>query len=554
MTHPNYSLRTWAFLAATAVFCVASVTFVLAYDKCQGCGGSGLSGTSCPGCNGTGRVFNSDASGKKDCSQCRGDGKSRCRLCNGSGESATTTSSGTGPRGTKSTARPIIPQRCTTCGGTGKYKIALGLNNYKTVTCPRCDGSGQVGQFGQPAPRTNVNRPDPPKIDPKQAQLEKLFARADAAFERNDFDAAIAAYTSIIGLDPRNASAYFNRAAALYNRDGVNDRSLSDYSSAIRLEPQDVDFLKRRAVYFVLSNEHAKAIADYSTIINISPNDAATYTERGRLYAHLEQYNRAIADFSTVIRLKPNDPEAYMERANWLLSDNQFDKAIADCDSVIQIDPQNVGAYHIRGCAWNLSHEYSKALRDLSEAVARDPTYNPAYSMRARIWASCPNSRYRDGKKAVESARKACELTKWDDPFTMEDLAAAYAESGEFEMAVKWQQKAINHPDYTDIEVLGEPDHVANGKRRLEMFKARKPFHKDRKPSREEPATPASSADAQEIRRQAKELLRQLEEKEKPALELLRQLEEKEKSTKPALSPDAKEYLRQLEEKAKSTS
>ncbi len=74
----------------------------------------------------------------------------------------------------------------------------------------------------------------------------------------------------------------------------------------------------------------------------------------------------------------------------------------------------------------------------------------PPYVARAWIWATCPDSRYRDGKQAVESATRACELTGWKSPDELDTLAAAYAESGDFTAAAKWGQQAAEA--YTDEE------------------------------------------------------------------------------------------------------
>jgi hypothetical protein len=59
----------------------------------------------------------------------------------------------------------------------------------------------------------------------------------------------------------------------------------------------------------------------------------------------------------------------------------------------------------------------------------------------------------RDGKRAVEQAKRACELSGWKEPFFQEALAAAYAECGDFEKALEWQNKAIKLTlDKADLE------------------------------------------------------------------------------------------------------
>jgi hypothetical protein len=89
---------------------------------------------------------------------------------------------------------------------------------------------------------------------------------------------------------------------------------------------------------------------------------------------------------------------------------------------------------------------------------------------RASLKATCPDGRYRDGKAAVEDARRAAELTGWKDPYGLSALAAAFAESGDFEEAVKWQVKALEDERYRREVGTGAA-------KRLSLYRERKPYH-----------------------------------------------------------------------------
>jgi hypothetical protein len=58
---------------------------------------------------------------------------------------------------------------------------------------------------------------------------------------------------------------------------------------------------------------------------------------------------------------------------------------------------------------------------------------------------------------------------EWNEPSYMATLAAAYAELGDFNEAVKWQRKALEDPSY-------EKEEGKKARRRLELFTSKVPY------------------------------------------------------------------------------
>ena len=85
--------------------------------------------------------------------------------------------------------------------------------------------------------------------------------------------------------------------------------------------------------------------------------------------------------------------------------------------------------------------------------------------------ATAPDAQVRDGKRAVEFATRACALAGWDQPVFLETLAAAYAESGEFQSAVEWQTKAM----------AVESDDLEGQQERLERYRNEKAYRQKAK-------------------------------------------------------------------------
>jgi tetratricopeptide (TPR) repeat protein len=214
-------------------------------------------------------------------------------------------------------------------------------------------------------------------------------------------------------------------------------------SEAIRLDPTYAAAYVGRAYVWRSRSDYAKAMDDCNEAIRLDPQFAPAYTGRAAVWSAKRDYSKMIADCTEAIRLDPKFAMAYAGRGYAWQAKRDYDKAISDYNEVIRLDPRSATTYYNRGTRWEAKAEYGRALSDYGEAIRVRPKYVAPWGARAWLEATCPDAKYRDGKKAVEDATKASQLSAGKELRILETLAAAYAEAGDFASAVTWQEQAM---------------------------------------------------------------------------------------------------------------
>lgn len=112
-----------------------------------------------------------------------------------------------------------------------------------------------------------------------------------------------------------------------------------------------------------------------------------------------------------------------------------------------------------------------RAKTALLEKATAEPT---AENLNAAAWllATSPEAAVRDGKRAVALARRACEQAKWQDPASIDTLAAALAEMGDFPEAMRLQERALA------LDSLSAQERMAY-ESRLRLYRSKKSFRQE---------------------------------------------------------------------------
>jgi tetratricopeptide (TPR) repeat protein len=236
-------------------------------------------------------------------------------------------------------------------------------------------------------------------------------------------------------------------------------------------------FVKRSGVTFgYVENEKwvsAGEIAELSVPVLAQRGDWLLVRSNGRRgwvpMSEVVPLANGVEYFTERIRSEPRSASHYLRRGAVWVEHGEYEKAASDCSQAIRLDPANAAAYYSRAVARHLGKLYERALSDYTAAILLAPDNVSAHAGRAWLRATCPDARYRDGAAAVRDALQACELAGWADPHCLDNLAAAYAENGQFDYALKWQEKALELPGLRSSS-------REYAEERVKLYKARRPY------------------------------------------------------------------------------
>jgi tetratricopeptide (TPR) repeat protein len=221
----------------------------------------------------------------------------------------------------------------------------------------------------------------------------------------------------------------------------------------------------------------AVCFAVATIVSNINPARAsdACYFNSALEWDSRGDYDKAISDYNRAISCCPDDAVDFNNRGYDWYKKGDVDHAIADYNQALAICPKYGAAYSNRGVIEANLGEYGKAKSDFYRALSADPDCAAAYENLGFQMATCPDPKYRDGKKAFENASQGYQLDYKADPYSSANaLAAAYAECGDFAKAQTWQQKTIDFAPAKDKPMQSS---------RLELYKQHEPYRSKQKPS-----------------------------------------------------------------------
>jgi tetratricopeptide (TPR) repeat protein len=324
------------------------------------------------------------------------------------------------------------------------------------------------------------------KLDEAAAEFEKALAADPRSIEaqnyygrllvrRGEAEKGIAHIRQALEIDATYPSAHINLGTALAQT-GHFAEAKSEFDKALASDPESAEAHHGLGLLAVRQGDMRAAVTAFRKTLQIDADYPSARYNLGRALAESGQFTEAAAELEKVLRANPKSAEAHSTLGTVLMPLRRVDEALTHFQLAVDADPNYAEAHFYLGAALQFAKgQTAPALVQWRKVIQLEPDHVPALTQTARLLATHPDAALRNGADAVRFAQHAAELTNGQDPLILDVLAAAHAETGRFDEAVRIGNQAL-----AAARAKRDSDLERGILSHLELYRADKPLHERR--------------------------------------------------------------------------
>jgi tetratricopeptide (TPR) repeat protein len=235
---------------------------------------------------------------------------------------------------------------------------------------------------------------------------------------------------------------------------------------------EGVSFLRyrERGFAYLNKNQIEKAVSEFRMALQLKP-DPQAHLYVGDLLRQLKKYGEAMEHYRRAIELQPNSPAVLVSLTAALYEMGQTEQAFAGIENALLIYPAFPAAYLNLATFHQRAGRPGEAIASLRRGLRHTPDEVQMTMRLAWLLATASPAAERNGAEAVRLAKTVCEKTGYQIPETLDVLAAAQAEAGQFNQALATARQAHG------LALAAErPDLAQQIRLRLKMYEAKRPY------------------------------------------------------------------------------
>jgi tetratricopeptide (TPR) repeat protein len=214
----------------------------------------------------------------------------------------------------------------------------------------------------------------------------------------------------------------------------------------------------------------SRALAEYRESARINPDYLFTHFTLGGLLDKLGRPEEALAEYRRALQINPKEPAVHDRVGATLVELGHYDEACGEFRDAAQIDPSSPWPHFYLGKALAMQGRDGPAAAEFREALRIEPDNLEILAYAAQLLSASEDSQVRDGQTALAYAMEANTLAKGTQPFVLDALGMAYAETGQFDEAQQAVQKAIA------LAASAKMNNLESFQQRLEFYRNHKPW------------------------------------------------------------------------------
>ncbi len=269
---------------------------------------------------------------------------------------------------------------------------------------------------GGALPRAVPERPQIiPAIHVAGRDVEKLIASGRQLAAKSDFDNAISNFTEAIRLDPDLPEGYTERGQVFFKRNEF-ERAIADFTAALAVNDSYAPALRGRGMAQLYRGDSDRALDDLTKAIQLSESDSAQLSpldlfnarrSRAALYGAKFQYDGQIADCTAIIQSYREDPAVreglkktygvtengvmamiYRQRSAAYLQQANPEAALADLTAAMEFSTDRFAILLDRARVYEVLGARDQGLVDVDAALRSRPDNIDAKALRKRLSAA----------------------------------------------------------------------------------------------------------------------------------------------------------------------
>jgi tetratricopeptide (TPR) repeat protein/thiol-disulfide isomerase/thioredoxin len=212
------------------------------------------------------------------------------------------------------------------------------------------------------------------------------------------------------------------------------------------------------------------SLESWTAVLRIMPDDRNAYLETAKCHTYLGNPEAAGDALKGALKLRRSDPQTLFELGKIQAKTGRHSEAILTFKEALSLASTYTISFELAN-SQIADGKIADAIASLRQTLKLRPDWPIAANNLAWILATCPDASLRDGKEAVAIATNVCKETDYKYASGLSTLAAAHAETGDFDSAMKHVASAI-----AVATERKQPQHRIDAYfKRQELYQAKKP-------------------------------------------------------------------------------